>query len=373
MKIRVVETERDFDALEAPWERLCEKTPSSFFSSFDYVRTAWKHFHKATDRLFLLVLSDGSSIEGIAPFYIRRCRTRGIPHRVIRFISTWEGDRPRILSSGNEASAWREILDFLEKAYHYWEILELAEQPVEGPDGKGWAILSRPGLSWERMPGGVDYYISLKGSWDQYLSGLSCNTRRNWRKQARRLSALPGGYAFERVTEPSKIHNALLRFVAIEQGGWKAEVKIGVGKDERHLAFYKDLLVHLCGKGQVEICFLKCNDADLAGLIAFAQRDVSYLRHTAYAPAYASYSPGILLHAEIIGGHFGGAFREVDLLAMREDGSSQKHKTAWATGRRETVQWIGYRLRSRILPLVLAKRLKSYFTKAQRKTENRTS
>jgi hypothetical protein len=137
MNVQIVDTVGGFDALEGSWNRLAENIPSSFFSTFDYVRTAWKHFHRPTDRMFLLVLQDGPHVAGIAPFYIRRQRTRGITVRRIRFISTWEGDRPRILATGSEEAAWRDVVSFLEKDFRDWEILDLAEQPVEGPDGNG--------------------------------------------------------------------------------------------------------------------------------------------------------------------------------------------------------------------------------------------
>ena len=74
MKIRVVDTDSEFDALEESWNRLSDKAAPNFFSSFDYVRTAWKHFRGPNDRLHILVLSEGPSIVGIAPFYIERCR-----------------------------------------------------------------------------------------------------------------------------------------------------------------------------------------------------------------------------------------------------------------------------------------------------------
>jgi CelD/BcsL family acetyltransferase involved in cellulose biosynthesis len=358
MKIRVVDTESEFDDLEESWNRLSEKTAPNFFSSFDYVRTAWKHFRGPKDRLYILVLSEGPSIIGIAPFYIARCRTWRIPHRAIRWIAIWEGDRPRPLVDGSEEIFWDETLRFLSKEYRSWEVFDLVEQPMSGPEGRGWSFLSRSGWHWEKSPDAIDYYISLKGAWDEYLKGLGSHTRKEWRRHARHLSSIPGGYQVERISDPKQMQMALGRFVQLEQSGWKAEAGIGVGRDKQHLAFYEDLLVLLARKGQATVHFLKSSTEDIAAGICFIQRDVVTFRHTTYSPTYSAHSPGILLQAEILQELFRGTYEELDLEGMRENGASPRLKTEWATGRRETVRLTAFRVHSRLLPLVIAKHLK---------------
>jgi CelD/BcsL family acetyltransferase involved in cellulose biosynthesis len=365
MKIRVVDTDSEFDALEESWNRLSDKTTPNFFSSFDYVRTAWEHFRGPNDRLYILVLSEGPSIVGIAPFYIHieRYGKWEIPYRTIRWIAMWEGDRPRLLVGENEEMCWIEIFRFLESQEHSWEVLDLVEQPMDGPEGRGWSFLPRFGWHWEKEPDTIDYYISLEGSWDDYLKGLGSETRNQWRRKARRLSSIPGGYVMERISDPKQMQMALDRFVRLERSGWKAEAGVGAGKDKRHLAFYEDLLVRLAGKGQATAHFLTSSREDVAGWICFNQRNVVYFRHTAYSPTYSAYSPGILIQAEVIQELFREAYRELDLLGMKEDGTVPRHKTEWATGRRKTIHLTAYRVRSRLLPLVIFKRLKRILTR----------
>lgn len=108
----------------------------------------------------------------------------------------------------------------------------------------------------------------------------------------------------------------------------------------------------------------------MTGMLSFILRGVFSRRHTAYSPPYAAYSPGILIQAEIIREFFGGPYRELDLLGMREDGTLPRHKADWATGRRETVQWTGYRIRGRLLPLIVAKKFKRLPTKGPQKASH---
>jgi CelD/BcsL family acetyltransferase involved in cellulose biosynthesis len=368
MNIQIVDTEEGFDSLEAAWNDLADRTKASFFSSFDYLRTAWRHFHRKEDRLLILLFAEAETIRAIAPFYITHRPIKGIPSRIIRFIAAWEGDRPQLLNSRGAEETWGALLKFLEKEFTGWDLLDLVEQPAEGPAGSGWSFLPRSGWYWESQPDAMDYYISLGGSWDEFLSSLSPNTRKNWRRQTRRLSTFPGGYNVERIFRPSEVREALIRFIAIEQSGWKAGAKIGVAKDELHQIFYEDLVNHLAEKEQVMFHFLKIDHEDAAGIVSFMRRDVICARHTAYLPAYASYSPGILILVEIMREGFMGPWRELDLLGIEEDGNSSNYKNHWATGTRETIHWAGYRFRSRLLPLIAIKRFKSLFAGQGRST-----
>jgi CelD/BcsL family acetyltransferase involved in cellulose biosynthesis len=371
MKIRIVDTDSEFDALERPWNQLSEKTSPNFFSSFDYVRMAWKHLRGSGDRLYILVLSEGPSIIGIAPFYIERRRRWRIPFRAIKWIGTLEGDRPRLIVRENEEMCWDEIFRFLKSQEHCWDVLDLVEQQVDGPEGLGWSFLPRSGWYWRKSTDLINYYVSLERSWQDYLKGLDSNIRREWTRRKRRLSSDPGGYEVERISDPERIKEALSRFVIVERAGWKGKDGIGVGKDERTLLFYEDLLVRLAGKGQAFIYFLKSKRETIAGKICFIQQDVVYSRHTTYLPSYAAYSPGILVQADLIQELFGGPYRELDLLGSSRFETPPKNKTDWATGRRETVRFTACRVHSRLLPYVVFKRLEHIFKRGWRGYQKR--
>jgi CelD/BcsL family acetyltransferase involved in cellulose biosynthesis len=355
MNIRLVDSEAEFDALEEEWNRLADRTSASIFSSFDYVRLAWKHFHKPTDRLLILVLEDETSVVGIAPFYITRYRRRGIPYRTVRFIAAWEGDRPRILAQVSDIQFWARILSFLD-AYPPWEALDLAEQPLEMRDGNCGPCLARSGWYWDYAADATSWFVSLQGSWDEFLKGIKTKVRTNWRNRTKRLLAL--GVERECITDVGEIQKALARFIKLETSGWKHEAGIGVAKDERHQGFYDELLIRLAREGKASIYLMKVANEDVAGAIIFGKGEILYERHIAYKPAYSVYSPGIILRAEILKAHFGGQYKEYDMLGLSNNDAGQRHKSDWATGRRESAHWTGYRVYSRLLPLIIAKRLK---------------
>jgi CelD/BcsL family acetyltransferase involved in cellulose biosynthesis len=371
--LRIVGNEREFLELKDEWRRMERETHASIFSGYDYVHSAWSCFASSTDRLLILVSEREGRIVTIAPFYISRKRYHGIPCRYVRFISEWEGDRPGLLTTLPVEDSWREILRFFSEEFTGWEVLTLVEQPASGFGDEGWKILESRACHWEITPGSIGYHISLRGSWDDYLKGIKSKVKSNLRNRSRRFSDLAEGYSVERIVDPEKMREALERYIAIEQSGWKKEAGLGVAKDEKHRVFYERLLRLLAERGLCVLYFLKSGDKDVSSIINFQNDTTLYNRHTAYSPAFDMFSPGIILRTEILKEHFGGRFDEMDLLGMRDNEPGQLHKIDWATGKRETVTIIGYRIGIRILPILFGKKIKRFLMSVIRKSTSVTS
>ena len=358
MEVHPIQTEAEFDALEPVWNSLADRLPVAFFSSFDYVRLAWESFHDPDDRLLVLVLSEGGVVQAIVPLCLVQRPTHSIPHRIVRFIAAWEGDRPVMLSACDGERAWLAVVDFLDRSFHGWDVLELMEQAPEGPSGRGWDFLQRSGITLDVDPDAVDYFIPIDRPWDDYLGLVHKNARRVWQQKVKRLHRERGDFTVERLVTPEQVDNGLARFLAIEQAGWKAGAGLGVCKDARHTDFYGALLRRLAPKDAARIYVLVSQGEDLAAGMMFLVRGVAYFRHTTYHPAFAEFSPGIVLHAEILKDVFNCGCCELDFLSLPACEGAQRHKEHWATGRRETVCVRAYRRWSRLMPLVVAQRVR---------------
>jgi CelD/BcsL family acetyltransferase involved in cellulose biosynthesis len=355
--IRVVDTDEEFDALEAVWNSLSDRCPAAFFASFDFVRLAWKHSRGPNDRLLVLVLSDGGVAQAIAPFCVVRWTDWGIPHRVVRYIAAWEGDRPGILAACDGEFAWNHIVDFLMRRCREWDVLELMEQPGDGPGGRGWSFLKRRGNGVTVIPDAVNYYLALEGTWDDYLNGIGGSTRRDFRRYRKRLDEAHGPVLMTWWSDPQGVKAGLSRYLSVEAAGWKPAAGLGAAKDERHLAFLWELMERLALKGRARVYVLTARGTDIAAAISYLQHDVEYGRHTAYLPSYRAFSPGVLLHAEVFKTALEAGMREMDLLSMPEDGGSPIHKSAWATGKRQTVRVTVHKPFGRLMPLWAARSL----------------
>lgn len=104
--IEVIETEEGFDALEKEWKHLQANPSMTIFQSYDFVRTAWREFHKGDTLLILKWTRDNSKDVVIFPFYIDKKGT-------LRFIFDFDSDITNVVYSSesiNRSLVYREAI-----------------------------------------------------------------------------------------------------------------------------------------------------------------------------------------------------------------------------------------------------------------------
>ncbi len=355
LRVEVFEDDADLVRLEAPWRALeARARQASLFAGHAFIASCWTHLRAATDRLHLIAVWQGDELVAIAPFKRGVERLHGMTVRTLDWIAMWDGDRPSVLSTLPLADCWAHVGDSLARSARHWDLLRLLEQPADLPLPASLLKL----VHHQTSADAVGHAIRLDLPFDDYVGALASGVRTNWRKRRRKLFEQDPASTVERVAATAEaLPGAIERFVAIERQSWKGEAGIGVGADERHRAFYLDWFGRL-GPDQASFHFLCRGGEDLAGLIVLRQGDVACSRHITYAPAHASLSPAVILRAEVVRSLCQTGLAELDLLGMRPSAGEQRHKTDWSTHQRPTTAHQLYRLRSRLLPIVLAKRLK---------------
>jgi len=344
LKIEIIDSDEGFIALKHEWDALTEKSINpSFYATYPFVFTAWKHYHREDDRLFILVVRQGSTLVGIAPFRIGRVDVgnirllKGVQLRVIRFIAEWgSGDKPTILTTERPERIWDRIFQFLTREFTHWDGIWLVEQPVNSP------ILTRKAVRkiWYSMSvvqNAPSFYISIKGTWEDYLKTRGKNTQRTWRRDTKKINNLPEGVKFQCFDTPETLPSALKRFTAIEQSGWKRNHSFSVGGNEENRRFYEELLIILATQNMAAIYLLTSGTTDIAGMIVYHYKTFVYGAHVTYCQKYAAYSPGVILNAEIIRTLFGSHYEEYDYLGFQKADEKNSLKKKWSTGSRETI------------------------------------
>src|SRR5438552_2165878 len=80
----------ELTALAGDWNRLARGVP---FCSFEWLATWWRHYQPAMAamqrhvELYVVCVTDGDQLVGLAPWYLERSRAAGC---VIRFLGTGE-------------------------------------------------------------------------------------------------------------------------------------------------------------------------------------------------------------------------------------------------------------------------------------------
>ena len=367
LKIELIDSEEAFQAIKEEWDQLIEKSVNpSFYATYPFVYTTWKHFRNENNHLFILLVRRDATLAGIAPFRIEIMKEGNIyPLRVIRFIAEWGGgDKPSIVTIEKPDLVWNSIFQFLSKEFTQWDGIWLEEQPANSPILNQRFFRNR-WYSARNVPQVTSYYISITGTWEEYLKTRGKDTRRKWNKSRKNLFTLPEGVYFQCVEDPETLPKALERYINIEQSGWKNNHDFSVGGSEKNIRFYEELLNNLAHTKMVSMHFLMSGTTDIAAAIHYKHKSTKYGAHITYRPIYVKYSPGVILTTELLKTLFGTHYKEFDFLGFRNNEKNTFKKNS-STGSRQTDTILVNKRNFRMLLFYAGNRLKTLRRKVVR-------
>ncbi len=280
----------------------------------------------------MVAVREAETLVGIAPFIIEpEMLLSKVPFRVIKFVAEWgDGDKPRLVTTQDEAWMWTRIQEFLTCEFKAWDAIALDEQPIDSPFPAAGAFRGA-GFSLRRSSGICSYRAAIGGEWTDYVAGLKGKVRGDWTRCRRRLSEHAQPMSFECFEGVDDIGAALERYVALEQTTWKGGASFSIGGAIQQLRFYRALVRELAPAGMVAICFLTSGGADAAAALVFRTRDVVYGAHICYDPSLSKFAPGVVLNAEVMRRHFGSHYAFFDFLALQGGDTDSRFKANWAT------------------------------------------
>lgn len=338
LRIELIDTEEAFLAIEDEWDALIYKSINpSFYATYPFVYTAWKYFTSENDQLFILLVRRGVTLVGIAPFRIQRMKAGNVHLlRVMRFIAEWGGgDKPSIVTTEEPEHLWNRIFQYLSNEYTQWDMISIAEQPANSPV-LYLSLSGNIGYSIRVVPDFTSFYVSITGTWEEYVKTRGKKTRHTWKNSRKNFFNLPERVCFQCVSDPENLPEGLERYIGIEQSGWKKNCDFSVGGSEKNKRFYEELLKHLAHKNMAAIYFLTSGTTDIAGAILYKHKSNAYLAQITYRQAYAEYSPGVILNTEILKTLFGMHYQEYDFLGFDGEGKNPFKKN-WSTGTMQTI------------------------------------
>lgn len=380
LRVDLIDSDKVFIDLQNEWNELSEKSINpSFYATYPFVYTAWKHYRSENDRLLILTIRRGATLVGIAPFRIESRKMgnirflKGVYIRVIRFISEWGGgDKPSILTIEDPEILWEAIFQYLIKDFTKWDMISLAEQPENSPV-RNQRLLNNFRYYTKFLPESVSYYVSITGTWEDYLKTRGRNTRRYWKTRREKLLNLPEEVKFIYFEDPKTLPEALQKFISIEQSGWKKNRDFTIGGNAKNKEFYDELLLCLAEKKMVTIHFLASATTEIAAAIVYKNQNTMCIAKITFREEYSAYSPGIILSSEIIKSLFGSHYKECDFLGFRGE-EKNNLKNNWSTGTQQTMTIQIYKKNFSMLLYLNGNKIKNIFWKffAIRSPNNRS-
>ena len=332
--LHMMREESDWPGLEARWDELLLATPEhTVFQSYAYQRLWWRHFG-GDGELFIVLIVQNGTVQGIAPLQIRTKSYFGRYCRQLSFIgSRWEVDRPTFLFPTGRSALIRVLAGFLAQRSARWDTCELHEQRT---DSEGLHCLEHAfrGLGYVvgRSRDSNCPYLELRGSWTDFLAGKSQNFRKNLKTAGRKLGEA-GDLQYRVYDSPADALEQLETYRDIEARSWKAGELVGVSRDNDYFAFYRELAEVFGRKRAFSVRLLTVNGKAIAGTFGLAHDGVYYSLQIAHDREFSRCSPGTYLEALEMEECFRHGYREYEFL-----GGFLNNKSRWTSTSRYTTQ-----------------------------------
>jgi CelD/BcsL family acetyltransferase involved in cellulose biosynthesis len=284
----------DFEMLQATWRDLSAGRP---MQGWDWQSTWWTHYgtprYGGRRELFLLAVTDGADIVGIAPWLLEQLPGRG---RVIRFLGEDEvcteystllcrpEDRSRVTAA---------LADYLTMDAPKWDVLDL--EGVEADDAvvnQLVAQLAERGFSsFSRRIVHRCWTASLPATWDDYLQTLSKSHRTKLRRLQKRVLE-SGRVTVHHVADPVAFDRAWKMFVDLHQRRRQSLGEPGCFASSRFASFHETVARQLLSAGQLSLMWCELDGRPISAEYNLIGAGKTYAYQGGLDPEFLDEQPG---------------------------------------------------------------------------------
>lgn len=333
-----------FVSLEKEWNALLAAAPMNApFLRHEWFRTWWKAFGGGKQLAILTVRSADGALAAIAPLAEERGFRVGIPCRVWTSMSNDHSCRFDFLMGNVSEEARIRIVealaDYVARRRPRIHLIEMQDFPADSPTlALLLAVAPRGGQKLGLRPALETPVIPIEGRWPAYYESISGHLRRNLRRRRRQLEAegkveVVCVTGEERSGGLTRLADYLREGFRIEAMAWKGSAGTAIRENEDWADFYQAWAQAAAERGWLRLYFLTLNDQPIAFYFTLVYARKLYYLKLGYDPAYARYSPGILLHQEILASAFDEKLAELDFLgptmAWKEDWAKRVRPHVW--------------------------------------------
>lgn len=287
----LLSTWADIEKIRTEWDALLDQTDyPTVYSTYDFCRCGWVHFHKDDSTPFIIVVRDKEKIVAIFPLRRETSYVYRIKYELILPLHTTETDKPYpLIAKSYERSSWLSLASHLKENPKSWDILYWSEVPdtLEGVEELEEAFSGSKTFAVESEDDAFGPILNLDQTWDEFKS-----KHRKLRKAITRINKkLEGGVHFKVYQTIEEIAQAVDIYALIELKGWKAG-KIGLARNDTARQFYQNISSLLAKNGRIRIGILYHGEIPISAEIAYTSGDRVFFSHGTYDPAYKDVSPG---------------------------------------------------------------------------------
>jgi CelD/BcsL family acetyltransferase involved in cellulose biosynthesis len=276
---------------EARWNGLLERSKlPSVFLTWQWQRHWAEAFARERPLRFLVVTDDDGSMVGLLALYEEETGE----FRLLGGVDVSDY-LDVIAAAGREEEVWHALLQHRAAQPVEWDLHAIrAASPTVSLVP---SLVPAHGLRVttaveERCP-----VLSLPGTWDEYLAGLSGKDRHELRRKMRKLERELPGAAVRSHDAHAGWDQALSEFLHLHRLS-----KIGKARfmDDRMEQFFRDATGALAAAGWARLWFLDHEGAAVAAFLCLEYGGTVGLYNSGFDPIHARLAPGIVLLAHVI-------------------------------------------------------------------------
>lgn len=248
---------------------MLQNSDHTIFSTWEWVSTWWKYFGK-NKQLKVLLAEENNKIIGIAPFMYSFSSRYGTRFAKLEFIGTPHSDYNDFLIVDKREECLKLFIDYLRRIPERWNFLWLIDMRS---DSENINALSK--LSKALKPTCVHSHILLPNSYDEFMSQLSHNMRRNIRKNAKDLRE-KFKVEFIDCSDSQSCNYGLHWLFVLHQKRWEKRGASGAFQDLQTRNFHTEIATLFSQKGWLGLFVLKLSDIPVAVSYGFKDQTKYY-------------------------------------------------------------------------------------------------
>ena len=311
------------DSLAPEWGALCaEGRHNQPFYRPEWIAAYLRAFEPQA-RVVLIAPRRGGRLVGVLPLIEERIGVLGKGATRLRAPANVHSNRLDLIHGAGDGDAaieliWRTLTDLLG-----WDILDFRDVPEDGAFLRLLALAERAGFATFSRETLRSPYVPLDAFTPSadILAPLDKEFRHQLRRRLRKLKSL-GPVRVERVDRTD--HEALDRFFALEQSGWKGQSGTAIACRPDTRQFYTEVSSAAGDRGYLVLHELWCGEQPVAIGLGMALDGRYFKIKSGMDERFRAVGPGHLLEAETMRDLVDRSFSEFDML-----GHNDEFKAKW--------------------------------------------
>ena len=318
----------DLEAIRPAWNALLSRyRMATTFSTWEWLSAWSRNLGAARRPLVLGLFDDRRNLAGLACFSIGQETYCGRRISVLRMLGDGTRDSDNLdfpVAPGYEDALARSVLHHLRSHSSQWDLCSWNTLPHGSPVVSS-LLKEAARLRWTCVETATaSSAIQLPPTWDEYLSMLPSEERKNLPRYTRRLKNRYPTRAY-RCADFDSIDRALDALFRLHQGRWESIGEPGSFSVRERRDFYRDLSRAFLERGWLELWALELDSEIAAVQFAFRYSDRVFQLQEGYDHTRPSDRPGFVLRGEVLKALIEEGVTVYDFL-----GGEDPYKRRWA-------------------------------------------